>query len=413
MLAEFTVKNFLSIRKQVTLDFVATKDDKNEQDNVMSMKDGMRILKSSIIYGMNATGKSNLVRAIAYFRELVTLAPSDKDVELYHIPFAFDNAYKQMASSMSVTFYIDGIKYYMSVEFIGNRILDEVLSVYLSNRPTCLYHRTVDRKGKVEVNFNTKSGLTKASWGNVISNTLSNGTVLAAFGKSNVETCHLTKVYNYFVNTFSGVFTSVESLADFAKDVISKDKSGHALEFIQEMFSQIKYDVEISLHKTLKGSELNFKYNRNGYELTIPERFEGKGIIRFLGLSALLYCQLNSPSLVILDALDNELHPFLRAFFFQTFLENCKNTSQTIFTTHSFYLLDREFIRHDTVWFSYLRANHSTKLKRLSKMGVKKYANLRNAYYRGDLVSHKKLGKLDIKQLLFDFDITDENEEIW
>lgn len=135
---------------------------------------------SAIVYGMNATGKSNLVRAITYFRDLVTIVTQDKDVGLLYLPFAFDHAYRDLASSMSMTFYIDRVKYYMAMEFIGNKVINEVLSVYFTNRPTCLYHRTIDHNGNMDITFNPKAGLTKVSCGNVISNTSMNCTVLAA-----------------------------------------------------------------------------------------------------------------------------------------------------------------------------------------------------------------------------------------
>lgn len=413
MISKFNVTNFLSIRSTVTLNFVASNtESKYEKENVIKMKDGTRILKAATIYGKNATGKSNIVKAIAYFNKLVTEVPASADSKLLRMPFAFDQATRNMTTEMSVEFYIRGIRYFMSIGFINEYIIDEMLIAYLSNRPTCLYHRKYDpRQNKPEVTHSSKAGLTKNSWGIIISNTPNNCSIMAAFGKSIVEKCLLTDVYEYLSKSFAGVFTSVRSLSDYAKKILASDTSGKALEFLHDMFKHIKYDVDISFNKA--ANELIFGYNRNGYDLALPEEYESKGIIRFLGMSALLQSQLSSSTMVIIDGLDNELHPYLRSFFFQSFLENCRNASQFLFTTHSFYLLDRDFVRRDIVNIADMGNDSSTNLQRLSEMNAKKYRNLYNAYKAGKLISHPKLTKFEVDSKKYDFDIMNDNYEQW
>lgn len=272
----------LIIRSTLTLDFVASNtEDKHEDENVIVMKDGTRVLKAATIYGKNATGKSNIVKAIAYFNKLVTEVPYPENSGLLYMPFAFDKRSISMPTTMSVEFYICGIRYQMSIEFIGEVILDEFLIAYFTNRPTCLYHRKYNtRQNRLDVTYSPKACLTKSSWGNIISNTANNCTIMAVFGKLNVEKCPFNIVFDYFKMSFAGIFSSVKSLSDYAKDILAADHDGKALDFLHDMFKHIKYDVDISFNESAK--KLIFSYHKNGLDLNLPEEFESKGIVRFL-----------------------------------------------------------------------------------------------------------------------------------
>lgn len=395
MIVDFKVKNFRSVRSTVTLSFEASKDDTHVKENVRTMPDGVQLLKAATIFGNNATGKTNLTKAFVCFYRMMTTLPQFAVSGLEYKPFAFDQPCLGMATSMSMTFYMNGIRHIMKLGFAGDMIMEEMLSGYFTARPSTIYHRKINRSGKQTVSFGPKAGLSKQEQVFVWERTTPNRTVMATLGNSAVEKCWLTDVYSYFLSGFHGVYTSVSSMMGYTKEILANDGDGRIKEFLHEMLKAAEFEREVELVTGAKGSELRFWQERNGMRNVLSEDEESKGIMRFLGLSALLYKQGSTDSFVIIDGLDKELHPLLRAYFFQRFLKYSLNTSQLLFTTHSFYLLDRDYIRHDIIWFSELDKHGATKLRRLSDMGGRRKRNIYRQYKEGKLSAHPDLTKYE------------------
>ena len=123
MIQEFTVKNFLSYKEKVTLNFEATKDKKLLEELTIEPKKGVKLLKSIIIYGANASGKSNLLRAIEILWMLLISPAEDKNeaIELYY-PFELTN---NEPTYFEIIFWIKDIKFKYQVEYNSTNILYE------------------------------------------------------------------------------------------------------------------------------------------------------------------------------------------------------------------------------------------------------------------------------------------------
>lgn len=151
-----------------------------------------------------------------------------------------------------------------------------------------------------------------------------------------------------------------------------------------------------------------FTYRKFGLTVDIPENDEAKGKLRFLGMTSWLYRQIESPTFVMLDGIDKELHPDIRAFFYRAFLYNCQKESQLLFTTHSFQLLDKGFIRRDILWETKMGSHYDTILTPFKDFKIPKGNSLTNAYKQGKVGEHPKIGdyRLDLKK--FGFKVKEE-----
>ena len=121
MIAEFKVSNFYSIRSEQRLSFIASRDSFMEEEYIHPASDSVRLLKIGMIYGSNASGKSNVLKALAYFRRLMVYSPSDKNEKMGWVPFLLDDDSRSGHCIMSMTFYLDGKRYVLSVEFDDSR----------------------------------------------------------------------------------------------------------------------------------------------------------------------------------------------------------------------------------------------------------------------------------------------------
>lgn len=91
MIAEFTIENFFSIKSSQKLSFEPSSDTFMSDEYSYEVKDGVRLLKLGIIYGANASGKTNILNAVEFFRMLVLRMPKDRNEKTGVIPFMLDD----------------------------------------------------------------------------------------------------------------------------------------------------------------------------------------------------------------------------------------------------------------------------------------------------------------------------------
>ena len=142
MIAEFRIKNYLSIKTEQCLSFEATPESSNESQYSVEVKEGVKLLKTAIIYGANASGKTNVLNALSFFQDIIVNAPKDKNEKIKFECFRLDNTSRHEKTEMCLTFYLDKIKYVLSVLFDNSIIYAESLVYYPGVQPAKLYTRT-------------------------------------------------------------------------------------------------------------------------------------------------------------------------------------------------------------------------------------------------------------------------------
>lgn len=424
MIAEFTVKNFYSIKSTQKISFEPSSDSFMSDEYTYEVKDGVRLLKVGIIYGANASGKSNVLGAIDFFKMLVLRVPKGRNDTTRAVPFLLDETSKTKTTKMSMSFYVNQLKYILSFELDKKRIYSETLTVYESIRPTKLYSRSYDPDTDSSViEFGTNLKMAKKNQDAIAGNTINNCSVLAAFGNSNVEKTKLNDVYDYFAKQVKDVLAPGMLLSGYVKRHLDKDKDGNLKKFILNFLKASDFNIEdVTLHEEeelitpeleqliqkapidddaksemlkkgkITNTELTFTHKAGNGLYELSEEYESNGTMRFLGMAVILNFLLKKNQFVPIDEVETSIHYELLSYFIKVFLANSNQTSQMLLTTHDINLLNEEFIRRDTIWFTDKDEQGQTNVVRLSTLGLHKNLSPYNAYKQGKLVKLPFLG---------------------
>ena len=426
MIQEFQVQNFYSIRERQTISFVPTNDDRMRNQYVHEVSDGVELLKIGIVYGSNASGKTTLLRALSYFRSTMLNKPESKNEGMGYFPFLLDKHSRDEHSHMQMTFWVNGEKYVLSLEFDSKRIYDELLIVYTSARPTTLYKRVYQSNSDhTEVSFGAKAGIDKDTRRAIEGNTTNNCTVMAAFGQSNAHVSKLNDVFDFFLSGMQNILTPRDYLSFDVKNELKNDKDGKKKRFLLQLLKASDFNIvdmtldereesitpemektiksapiseeakiEMLRRGTIKYDDIMFMHTGEDGEYELHEGLESAGTHRFLGMSVVLYYVLHENNFIPIDEIETSIHYELLAYFIKLFLANSEGSSQLLMTTHDINLLNEDFIRRDIVWFTDKSSQGATQLKRLSTLGLHKTMNPYNAYKQGKLVDLPFLGSI-------------------
>lgn len=424
MIAEFTVENFYSIRSTQKISFEPSSDSFMLDEYIYEVKDGVRLLKVGIIYGANASGKSNVLEAIDFFKMLVLRVPKGRNDTTRVVPFLLDETSKTKTTKMSMSFYVNQLKYILSFELDKKRIYSETLTVYESIRPTKLYSRSYDPYTDSSViEFGTNLKIAKKNQDTIAGNTINNCSVLAAFGNCNVGKTKLNDVYDYFAKQVKDVLAPGMLLSGYVKRHLDKDKDGNLKKFILNFLKDSDFNIEdVTLHEEeelitpeleqliqkapiaddaksemlkkgkITNTELTFTHRTGNGLYELSEEYESNGTMRFLGMAIILNFLLKNNQFVPIDEVETSIHYELLSYFIKVFLANSNQTSQMLLTTHDINLLNEEFIRRDTIWFTDKDEQGETNVVRLSALGLHKNLSPYNAYKQGKLVKLPFLG---------------------
>ena len=418
MIAEFSIENFFSIKSAQKISFEPTADAFMRDEYSYEVAAGVRLLKVGIVYGANASGKTNILKALDFFGTLVLDMPKDRNEKTGVVPFMLDDTSRNEKTKMSMTFYINGSKYILRFELDARYIYSESLIVYDSIRPTQLYSRSYDATtDSTTIAFGANLKLSKKSQDAISGNTINNCSVLAAFGKSNVERTKLNDVYDYFATQVNDVLAPGMDLSGYVKKHLNKDASGDLKNFIVNFLKASDFNIEdVVVHKEedsitpeleqlirnapidneakaeilrkgkITNTELTFRHKAGEGVYDLSEKYESNGTIRFMGLAVILYFLLKTNRFVPIDEVETSIHYELLAYFIKVFLANSNGTSQLLLTTHDINLLNEDFIRRDTIWFTDKDEGGESKIVRLSSLKLHKNLSPYNAYKQGKLV---------------------------
>ena len=379
MIAEFAVENFFSIKEVQRISFEPTSDAFMSDEYTCEIKEGTRLLKIGIIYGANASGKSNVLNAIDFFRSLVLRMPKNRNEETGVVPFMLDDVSRNEKTRMSMAFYINQSKYVLGFELDEKYIYSETLIVYDSIRPAKLYSRSYDAStDSTSIEFGANLKMTKKSQDVISGNTINNCSVLAAFGKSNVERTKLNDVYDYFANQVK--------IEDFSLHEDERLITSEMERLIQNAPIGEQAKSEMLGRGKITNMELTFTHKAGTGLYELPEEFESNGTMRFLGMAVILNFLLKTNRFMPIDEIETSIHYELLAYFLKVFLASSNGTSQMLLTTHDINLLNEDFIRRDTIWFTDKDEYGQTKIVRLSSLGLHKNLSPYNAYRQGKLV---------------------------
>ena len=419
MIAEFKIKNFYSLRDEQTLSFIPTSDDTSRDIYTEEVADGVSLLKIACIYGSNASGKTNILKALDFFVHFMVDDSLNKGDEIGVVPFLLDNVSDKERTQFEMSFYLNRERYKLNLVLDNKVIYEESLLVYSSVQPTLLYKRTYNvEKDATDIVFGGKVGLVKKSREAIEGNTFNKRTVIAAFGKTNVEKSRLNLVYDFFSKRIAPIMYPQSSLMSFTKRRLQRDKDGRLKKFILHFLKASDFNIsDISIHEeevsitpemelmiknthgmpekakeeilkkgTLHSDEMFFVHHTSNGEKELDEELESRGTKRYMGLATVLYDLLVRGVILPVDEVESSIHYELLSYFIKVFLVNSKQGGQLIISTHDINLLDEDYIRRDVIWFTDKNDAGETQLVRLSTLGLHKTLSVYNAYRQEKLV---------------------------
>ena len=420
MIAEFKIRNFYSLRAEQTLSFIPTNDNTSRNIYTEDVADGVSLLKIGCIYGSNASGKTNILKALDFFSRFMVNDSLNKGDEIEVVPFLLDDDSDKERTQFEMTFYLNREKYRLNLVLDSKVIYEESLQVYSSVQPTLLYKRNYNaEKDATDIVFGGKVGIVKKSREAIEGNTINNRTVIAAFGKSNVERSRLNLVYEFFSRKIAPIMSPQSGLMDFTRHRLTRNKDGRLKKFILHFLKASDFNIsDIAIHKEevgitpemelmiknipgmpekekddilkkgmLYSDEMFFVHHTTNGDKELHEELESRGTKRYMGLATILYDLLVHGTILPVDEIETSIHYELLSYFIKVFLVNGKRGGQLIFSTHDINLLDEDYIRRDVIWFTDKNDAGETQLIRLSTLGLHKTLSVYNAYRQEKLVN--------------------------
>lgn len=418
MIQELRFQNFLSFRDEAVFSFEPSKDD--PINRIVTMPDGTKLLRFAAVFGANASGKSNFLEVLDYLRSFWTQVPSRNDLSTRVIPFRLDKDTPSQDSVFEMKFYTGGIRYWYKLKLNSERVSDESLYFYESNRPTRIFSREyVD--GQSVVKFNSAVVSLKTAEVDAINlNCWKNMSFFASMTKVNLHIEAIDKVIRWINDKLMPGINRGTELSGYAKSRMLKDESfrDYLMSFTRQADLRIsRIDVKetpISLSDSqLKAiSEANFidekqredilakgfindiqtnfvirvKNARGEEEYILPESSQSAGTTRVIEIESAIHTILEEQAFLAIDEIEASLHPSLLDFILDRFLKKENNESQLLVTTHYDPLLDTidDLFGKDSVWFTDKQEDGNTELYPLTDFkGLNKLSSIRKSYKNG------------------------------
>ena len=421
MIQELKFKNFLSFRDEAVFSFEPTRDE--PINRVATMADGTKLLRFAVVFGANASGKSNFLEALDFLRRFWTQVPRRNDLSTRVVPFLLDKNTPSEDSSFEMKFYVGDVRYWYKLSLNKERVSSESLYYYdyPSHQPTRFFWREY-AEGQSVVKFNPAAVKLKAAEVDAINlNCWKNMSFFASMTKVNISIDRISGVIRWInEKLMPGINRSTE-LSGYAKEKMLKDEgfrnyltsfiktadlriaevsvkeTAHTLNEQQlKMISESTIDedlkAEILSSGSIKDIDTGFKVRvknvRGEEEYILPESRQSDGTTRVIQIESAIYTTIKEQAFLHVDEVEASLHPSLLDFVLNEFLKVNDNRSQLLVTTHYDPLLDsldvNDLFGKDSVWFTERKEDGNTELYPLTDFkGLSKLSSIRKSYKNG------------------------------
>jgi AAA15 family ATPase/GTPase len=397
MVLEIRLSNFFSIKDEVVLDFRAANI---KSANAKALKDNFfiesksEILKTLIIYGANASGKSNIIKAIRFCNAMVFESHNHNENTIYNfVPFKFDN-YDKKPSKYFIRFVLNEIEFEYSFSMSRTSIITESLHYYPKGRIKEIFTRD-ERLGKTKKEKYTFTDVIKRPF-DVAENT--SDKTLYISRASQMDRDIAKEIFNYFNKTF--ILNYVGFGISTIENIIHNNKE-QLIEALKIADSDIE-DVKI---KVLKKPGKNIHADLSNMTLKVEDVVqdhlqiktthktnpkitfdfltqESQGTIKLFFIMLTLLDVVKNNKILLIDEIEESLHPKIINYIFNLFRAGAK--AQLLCTTHNTQFLDLKKFRKDQIYFINKCSNGSSDLYSLYDYSdFRDTMNLEKAYMQG------------------------------
>nr|MDJ0601540.1 ATP-binding protein [Crocosphaera sp.] len=377
MLIEFSVGNYRSFKEVVTFSMVAAEltADKNiiHDDNLFTVDDDLKLLKSAAIYGANASGKSNLAKALSFMKWFMinssreTQSTDDIKVE----PFRLSVETENKPSFFEIIFLLDGIKYRYGFEATRKKIVSEWLFYVPNVEESRLFDREEDKiNSSEEYQANGVEQFTR-----------DNALFLSVSAQFNIKIAedilnwltHCLKIISG-LNDNSYLYFTIDCLVENENkneiiNLIKKldlgidDINVNKIEVTEDNLTNVAQALKRKILKhsganvvsiNTKHRKFDFKNKFISTEIFDFEEAESEGTKKAFALAGQLFDTLKNSQTLVIDEFDARLHPLISRAIIELFNSNetNPNNAQLIVMTHDTNLLSHKLFRRDQIWFT-------------------------------------------------------------
>lgn len=356
MLSQFTVKNYKSIRDEITLDMQAASISEHE-DKIIKIidKENGEVIESflpiAVIYGPNGGGKSNVLEALSILLSKIlspvcaTCPNGDCDYKIKKMPakpFLFSDKTKNNPTEFEIFFRTDIAEYRYRLHIKEEKVVYESLDRvrFETGRHSALFEREGDYIG-------LKGTFTKIKISNEISDTLP---LLSYLGITYKKNKTILDVFTWFEHKIE--ILNYGNPIQEMRTIITKSENLKKL--ILKMIKEMDLDIDdYRIEEKHDDLEIYMKHNIDGYTGEIPFLDESSGTQKIFGLLPLVASSLVHGKTLVIDELDAKLHPLLLKYIIELYTDpqSNKKQAQLIFTSHDLSTMNSEVFRRDEIWF--------------------------------------------------------------
>lgn len=389
MLIQFSVENYLSLKEKVVLSMLASNDIEHIEHLITSKKKES-YLKAAVIYGANASGKSNVLNAF-WFMVNYVLTSHEKQLHkpIDRIPFKFDKATLEKPSSFEVIFTIDDIRYVYGFSATDKEVVEEYLYYYPNGRQAIIFERKNTNEYRFTVDVDEQMTLRDRTSANKLYLSVASNwnykKVVPVFGwfasckiltKNSVADAYGVDAEQLRDDEYRSVIEAMLRVADFGIQSLQIREVENVKRMAKTEEEYINIDA-IHLVQDEDG-------NTHPFALNMTE--ESDGTNSYFKLVGIVKNVLDKGGLLVADEMDAHLHPLLMKHLVMLFNSETYNPNgaQLIFTSHNTNLLDLDVFRRDQIWFTEKDEKCvATDLFSLYDFSVRKDAKVEKGYLIG------------------------------
>ena len=354
MLIQFSVENYLSIKDKVVLSLLSSRD--NEHPEHLIADGNKNYLKSAVIYGANASGKSNVLNAFWFMVNYVLTSHNQQlHKTIARSPFKFDPETPARPSSFEVIFTTEGVRYAYGFSVTDKAVTEEYLYYYPNGRQALIFERKNTKDFRFTVDVDEQNTLKERTSANKLYLSVASNwsyakviPVLEWFAscqiitKNSVADAYGIEAEQLKDDDYRRVIASMLRVADLGIQALQMRDSDPAPSQRSDIFANI--DAIHTVHDA--------NGNACSYALNMAE--ESDGTNSYFKLIGVVKKALDQGTLLVADEMDAHLHPLLTKHMVSLFDSTVFNPkgAQLIFTSHSTNLLDLDFLRRDQIWFT-------------------------------------------------------------
>jgi AAA15 family ATPase/GTPase len=357
MIQEFSIENTFSIKTRQTISFEAAGD---TDDLHCINAGGKKLLKLAAIYGANASGKSNIIKAFDFYMDFIlnSFASLKPKASIPFTPFLFDDKNQKSYGNFEIVFYINNsltntdIQYTYYIELNSDHVQQERLIQNMGGVETLIYERHLNATDNT---YNYKYNMLVAETdqlNHIAQMTRYNASFISTSAQLNFA--FLGIIHQHLDNL---VIMGDKSQLGYTSNILLQNHSRIPIEDVVNILKKASVDVDDIEINFIKESgvpdfnkrEIYFSHKyKKSYSLAYLD--ESKGTQQIFELSGLLLDGINGTKALFIDEIESSLHDDLLEFFISTFLNN-STQSQLLFTTHNQNLLDSDLLSNDEIWF--------------------------------------------------------------